>query len=91
MLGAESNGYYVRVMPDELPAVYECPGCECPVESGEVYVVALEYEVEPGFSLHRVTDDSAAVADRRFHVEHFRRRIGGRHFALVRAEPVPIG
>ena len=82
--------YYVSVMPNELTVVYECPGCERPVEPGEVYVVALEYEVEPGFSLHKMTDHSAAVADRRFHVEHFRRRIGDRHFALVRAEPVPI-
>lgn len=89
-LCAEPNGYYVRVMSDELIAVYECPGCKRPVESGEVYVVALEYEVEPGFSLHQMTADSAAVAHRRFHVRHFRRRIGDRHFALVRAEPAPV-
>lgn len=68
---------------DELPAVYECPACGKPVEPGEVYVVAREYELEPGFSLHQMRDDVPVTAERRFHVEHFRGRLGDHVYALV--------
>jgi hypothetical protein len=60
-----------------------CPGCGRSVEPGEDYVVALEYEDEPGFSLHELKSDAPVGAERRFHVEHFRGRLGDRVFALV--------
>jgi hypothetical protein len=71
------------VMPDDAAVIHQCPGCGLPVEPGDVYVVALEYELEPGFSLHRMAHDSGATAERRFHVEHFRARIGDSLFALI--------
>jgi len=80
-----SNGYYVIVMPDKSRAVHECPGCGRSVKPGEDYVVALEYELEPGFSLHHMTHAAPATTERRFHVEHFRGRLGDRFYALVDA------
>ena len=77
-------------MPDTGTIVNQCPGCERPVEPDEDYVVALEYEVEPGFNLHQMAGGGAAIAERRFHVEHFRRRIGDRLFALVEQSPIPL-
>jgi hypothetical protein len=70
-------------MPDESIIVYECPGCGRPVEPGEDYVVAREYELEPGFSLHMKSDNLAAGAKRRFHVEHFRGRLGECFYELI--------
>jgi len=70
-------------MPERSIIVYECPGCGRPVEPGEDYVVAREYELEPGFSLHMKGDDLAAGAERRFHVEHFRGRLGDHFYELV--------
>jgi hypothetical protein len=65
------------------PVAHMCPGCGRPVEPGEDYVVALEYEDEPGFSLHELRSDTPVGAERRFHVEHFRGRLGDRLYALV--------
>jgi len=74
-------------MTDE-PVAHRCPGCGRPVEPGEDYVVALEYEDEPGFSLHELTTDVPVGVERRFHVEHFRGRLGDHLYALV-DEPSP--
>ena len=63
--------------------VFECPGCGRRIEPGEDYVVALEFEALAGFSLHAMTQDAAPTAERRFHVEHFRGRLGDRVFMLV--------
>jgi hypothetical protein len=70
-------------MPEKQIIVYECPGCGKPIERGEAYVVAREYELEPGFSLHMRADDLEGGAERRFHVEHFRGRLGDNFYELV--------
>ena len=49
-------------------------------------MLALEFE-EPGFSLHS-SEGTPSEAERRFHVEHFRRQLGERVFVLVREEGV---
>jgi hypothetical protein len=66
--------------------LYQCPGCGRPVEPGEDYVTAREYELEPDFDLHMPERDVAARAERRFHVEHFRGRIGEYVYELVHEE-----
>lgn len=73
-------------MTGDANATHECPGCGGPVRPGEDYVDAVEYVAEPGFTLHEMTIDAAATADRRFHVEHFRHQIGNRLFLLRRRE-----
>jgi hypothetical protein len=70
-------------MSDESHVVFECPRCGRSVEPGEDYVVALEYEVEPGFTLHQMRDDVSGTAERRFHVEHFRGQLGNHFYALI--------
>jgi hypothetical protein len=72
-------------MSDHPPEDFACPGCGSSVNDGEDYVVALEYEAEPGFSLHQMPHDLPATAERRFHVEHFRGQLGDRVFVLVDA------
>jgi hypothetical protein len=76
-------------MTGDVNATHECPGCGGPVLPGEDYVDAVEYVAEPGFTLHRMTADAVATADRRFHVGHFRHQIGSRLFVLRR--PVDTG
>lgn len=67
------------VMSDHSPEVFECPGCGRSVERGKDYVVSLEYEAEPGFSLHQMVSNAVPVTvERRFHVEHFRGQLGDR-------------
>lgn len=71
----------------EAPLIaYECPGCGRPIESGEDYVSAREYEVSRDFSLQMKGHDVAPRATRHFHVEHFRWRIGDAVYELVREE-----
>jgi hypothetical protein len=70
-------------MSEASITVYECPGCGRAVESGEDYVVAREYALAPDFSLHMKGDEDAARATRRFHVEHFRGRLGDHFYELV--------
>lgn len=70
-------------MPEASTIVYECPGCGEIIEPGEDYVVAREHEVAPDFTLHMKGDVVAAGATRRFHVEHFRGRLGDRFYELV--------
>jgi hypothetical protein len=65
------------------PTGYECPGCGLAVQSGQDFVVAREYETEGDFSLHMNVHDLPIRAERRFHVEHFRRRIGDHVYELV--------
>lgn len=64
--------------------VYHCPRCGRPVADDEDYVRAREHRLEPGFELHQRRD--ANGLERRFHVEHFRGRIGDRVYQLVRDE-----
>jgi hypothetical protein len=71
------------VMSDHSPEVFACPGCSRSVGPGEDYVVALEYEAEPGFSLHQMSNAASVTAERRFHVEHFRGQLGDRFYVLV--------
>jgi hypothetical protein len=65
--------------------VWECPGCGQPIESGDDYVTARQYPVTPDFTLHMKGHDVAAVATRRFHVEHFRGQLGDNVYELVDA------
>jgi hypothetical protein len=59
---------------------YVCPGCGLPVGDGEPHVDAREH-TESEVTLH--THDHSALTRRRFHVEHFRRRIGDFVYELV--------
>ena len=61
-----------------------CPGCGQPVRPDEDYVVALEHDAESEFTLHQKRRDGST--QRRFHVEHFRGRLGGRVFTLVQVQ-----
>jgi hypothetical protein len=70
-------------MSDHADIVYECPGCGRPVVPGEDYVVAQEYELEADVTLHGTRGDVALGVRRRFHVEHFRGRLGGHYYELV--------
>jgi hypothetical protein len=70
-------------MPEASVIVYDCPGCGKTVEPGEDYVVAREYQLAPDFSLHIKGHEETVRAIRRFHVEHFRGRIGDYVYALV--------
>jgi hypothetical protein len=60
--------------------VYVCPACGRAVEPGQDYVVAYEYKLEPGFTLH--SDSYHGGVERRFHVGHFRGQLGDLHFEL---------
>jgi hypothetical protein len=70
-------------MSDDSHEIFECPGCGRPVEPGEDYVVALEYQAEPGFSLHRMSHAVPVTAIRRFHVEHFRGQLRNDFYVLT--------
>ena len=73
-------------MPEASVIVYECPACGRPIESGEDYVAAREYEASPDFSLHVTGHDVAPRATRHFHVEHFRWHLGDAVYELVPEE-----
>ena len=70
-------------MPQASVIVYECPGCGKTIDPGEDYVVAREYPLAPDFTLHMKGHDVAAVATRRFHVGHFRGRLGDNVYELI--------
>jgi hypothetical protein len=63
--------------------VHECRGCGEAIEPGEDYVVAREYVLAPDFSLHMKGDEGTAGETRRFHVHHFRGRLGDHVYELV--------
>lgn len=73
-------------MPERSIVVYECPGCGKPIAPGEDYVAAIEYALGPDFSLHIGEHHSVPGVKRRFHVEHFRGRIGDHYYELVDGE-----
>lgn len=79
-------GKQLATMSEASEIVYECPGCGKRVEPGEDYVVAREYPFDPDFRLHMHGHDRAATGERRFHVEHFRWRIGDAVYELVSEE-----
>ena len=70
-------------MPEASVIVYECPGCGLTIEPGEDYVIAREYQLAPEFSLHMAAHEETVRATRRFHVEHFRGRMGDYVYELV--------
>ena len=72
-------------MPEAPVIVYECPGCGDSIEPGEDYVVAQEYEVASDFSLHVQVHHEIGTT-RRFHVEHFRGRLGDHVYELIDAQ-----
>jgi hypothetical protein len=63
-------------------ATYVCPACGQPVNPGEDYVVAREH-VGGQFALHLNGEGSPERDERRFHVGHFRGRLGDRFYELV--------
>jgi hypothetical protein len=75
----------VGVYP-EISAVYICPGCDFPVQPGEDYVIAREYRLEPDVGLHLKPDHPLESIERRFHVGHFRGRMGDFFYELVPKE-----
>ena len=66
---------------DEPGVGFVCPGCGIPVEDDEPHVLAREHTAESDVTLH--THDHSASTRRRFHVAHFRRRIGDRVYKLL--------
>ena len=80
------NGVTMAMRP---ATAYECPGCGIAVEPGEEFVVAREYQVVGDFSLHCDIHDLPVRAERRFHVEHFRRQIGDKVYELLDQQPAP--
>ncbi len=70
-------------MPEASTIVYACPGCGKSIEPGEDYVVAREHRLAPDFDLHMTGQQDTVMAVRRFHVEHFRGRMGDYVYELV--------
>ena len=70
-------------MPEASVPVYECPGCGKAIEPGADYVVAREYQLAPDFDLHMKGLEETVRAIRRFHVKHFRGRMGDYVYELV--------
>ena len=67
-----------------------CPGCGLPVVDGEDYVVAQEYTLDQDFGLHLDRGQGGDGIERRFHVGHFRGRMGDCFYELVpRDRPYP--
>jgi hypothetical protein len=65
--------------------VWTCPGCGQPVAPGADYVVAREHSLAPDFTLHMTGHDDVGTT-RRFHVEHFRGRLGDHVYELIDAQ-----
>jgi hypothetical protein len=67
-----------------MPAISDvCSGCGLVVELHEDFVVAREFKAEPGFALHVKRHPPRDGVERRFHVGHFRGRIGERFYELT--------
>jgi hypothetical protein len=62
-------------------AVHACPGCGRPVAPGEDYVVAREHRYEAEVALH--SNGESEHVERRFHVGHFRGRLGEYFYELI--------
>jgi hypothetical protein len=67
----------------EQPTTYVCPACGQPVDPGADYVTAREYTLRDEFALHLNSQDRAEAHERRFHVGHFRGRIGELFYELA--------
>ena len=65
--------------------VWECPGCGQPIEPDDDYVAALEHPLTSDFTLHMKARDDVGKT-RRFHVEHFRGRLGDHVYELIDAQ-----
>ena len=72
-------------MPEASTIVYQCPGCGKAIEPGEDYVVAREHPLAHDFTLHMKGHDDVGTT-RRFHVEHFRRRLNDHVYELIDAQ-----
>jgi len=72
-------------MSNEPAVVYECPGCGKVVREDEDYVIAREYKLDSGFRLHLQGEKRPEGAERRFHVGHFRGRLGDYYYELIAA------
>jgi hypothetical protein len=68
-------------------AAFVCPGCGQPVKPDEDYVTAREHRSEPDFALHLGNEGSSDGVERRFHVGHFRGRLGDCFYELLRSSP----
>lgn len=66
-----------------LLSVSLCPLCKRPVGNDEPYVLTDEHDLHPDFTLHGANVQSSVIVQRRFHVEHFRSRIGDHVYTLV--------
>ena len=62
--------------------VWECPGCGQPIEPDDDYVVTREHSLPPDFTLH-AQGHADMGTPRRFHVEHFRGRLGDHVYELI--------
>jgi len=68
---------------EDEAAAFVCPGCGQSVKPGEDYVVAREHPGEPEVALHLDGEGTAERVERRFHVGHFRGRLGDCFYELV--------
>ena len=65
--------------------VWTCPGCGQPIDTGADYVVAREHPLPSDFTLHMNGHEDEGTT-RRFHVEHFRGRLGDHVYELIDAQ-----
>jgi hypothetical protein len=70
---------------DEEPTIpfYVCPGCLQPLEPGDEYVVARQYDEAPGLAQLRMASEGSVL---RFHRQHFRRRLGDKVYRVLERE-----
>jgi hypothetical protein len=63
-------------------ALHVCPGCLQPLQPGDEYVVARQYDHAPGSAQLRALSGGVL----RFHRQHFRARIGGKVYRVLERE-----
>ena len=75
----------------DTPAAHECPACGKIVREDEDYVVAKEYRVDSEVQLHLRHANRTESVERRFHVGHFRGRLGECFYELLGTPEQPQG
>jgi hypothetical protein len=60
-----------------------CPACGQPILPEDDYVTAREHASKAEFALHSHAERSSERLERRFHVGHFRGRLGDHFYELV--------